>query len=109
MRHIDDWTLLVVILLGSSIIRLTAVVTIIVGHRFNGSSSITIAVASILGIFAGVGGTSHGPGEILQGNIAPSGLELDSNEFSYPNPSGSIVETFLAPVVLTKTIKESTF
>ena len=28
--------------------------------------------ASALGIFTGLGGASHGPGEMLQGNVAPS-------------------------------------
>ena len=65
----DVWTLLVVLL--GSIVALTALVTIIVRRRLKGS--VTIAVASILGIFAGVTGASHGPGEILQGNIAPTG------------------------------------
>ena len=31
-------------------------------------------LASALGIFAGLGGASHGPGEILQGNVAPNGV-----------------------------------
>jgi hypothetical protein len=35
-------------------------------------------VASILGIFAGIGGASHGPGEILQGNIAPDGFIIEA-------------------------------
>ncbi len=70
----DGWTLLVVLL--SSIIALTALVTIIVRHRFKGS--ITIAVATILGIFAGIGGASHGPGEILQSDIAPSGIIIEA-------------------------------
>jgi hypothetical protein len=35
-------------------------------------------VASILGIFAGIGGASHGPGEILQGNIAPDGIIIEA-------------------------------
>ena len=70
----DDWTLLVVLL--GSIIALTALVTSIVRRRFKGS--VTIAVASILGIFAGIGGASHGPGEILQGNIAPSGIIIEA-------------------------------
>ncbi len=35
-------------------------------------------MASILGIFAGVGGTSHGPGEIIQGNIASSGIIIQA-------------------------------
>jgi hypothetical protein len=71
---LDDWTLLVVLL--GSIIALTALVTIIVRRGFKGS--VMIAVASILGIFAGVGGASHGPGEILQGNIAPSRIIIEA-------------------------------
>lgn len=68
--NLDDWTLLV--LLSGSIIIFTAFVSILARHKFRGS--VAIAVASVLGIFAGVGGASHGPGEILQGNIAPSGI-----------------------------------
>jgi hypothetical protein len=30
--------------------------------------------ASALGIFTGIGGATHGPGEILQGNVAPSNI-----------------------------------
>jgi hypothetical protein len=30
--------------------------------------------ASALGIFTGLAGASHGPGEILQGNVAPSNI-----------------------------------
>ena len=70
----DVWTLLVVLL--GSIVALTALVTIIVRRRLKGS--VTIAVASILGIFAGVTGASHGPGEILQGNIAPTGIIIEA-------------------------------
>ena len=70
----DNWTLLVLLL--SFIIVLTAFVTVLVRHRFRGS--VTIAVASILGIFAGIGGASHGPGEILQGNIAPDGIIIEA-------------------------------
>src|SRR5215208_87118 len=70
-----DWTLLVVVLLGS-IIVLTALVTITVRRIFKGS--ITIAVAAVLGIFAGIAGASHGPGEILQGYIAPSGIIIEA-------------------------------
>jgi hypothetical protein len=71
---VDNWTLLVLLL--SFIIILTAFVTILVRHRFRGS--VTIAGASILGIFAGIGGASHGPGEILQGNIAPDGIIIEA-------------------------------
>ena len=74
MINVDDWTLLIVLL--GSIMALTALVTIIVRRRVKGS--VTIAVASILGIFAGVAGASHGPGEILQGNIAPSGIIIEA-------------------------------
>jgi len=35
-------------------------------------------VASIFGLLAGIGGIMHGPGEILQGNVAPSGLVFNS-------------------------------
>ncbi len=31
-------------------------------------------LASALGVFTGLGGASHGPGEILQGNVAPSNI-----------------------------------
>jgi hypothetical protein len=72
---LEDGIIFLILLLGS-IIALTALVTIIVRHRFRGN--ITIAVASILGIFAGIGGASHGPGEILQGNIAPSGIIIEA-------------------------------
>ena len=74
MINVDDWTLLIVLL--GSIMALTALVTIIVRRRVKGS--VTIAVASILGIFAGVAGASHGPGEILQGNIAPTGIIIEA-------------------------------
>ena len=73
-KLLDDWTLLVVLL--GSIIALTALGTIVVRHRIKGN--VMIAVASILGIFAGVGGASHGPGEILQGNTAPSGIIIQA-------------------------------
>ena len=59
-----------------SIIALTALVTIIVRRRFKGS--VTLALASILGLFAGIGGASHGASEILQGNIAPSGILIEA-------------------------------
>jgi hypothetical protein len=62
-------------LLGS-IFGLTALVTMIIRHTFKGS--IKIVVASILGILAGIAGASHGPGEILQGNIAPDGIIIEA-------------------------------
>jgi len=36
----------------------------------------TKAAAAILGISAGLTGASHGPGEILQGNVAPNGIVI---------------------------------
>jgi len=63
----------------------------------------TRAAASILGIFAGLGGASHGPGEILQGNIAPSGIMIEA----WPGltvlagePAMTIVPNFLVTGVL---------
>jgi len=35
-------------------------------------------VASIFGVLAGLGGITHGIGETLQGNIAPSGITINS-------------------------------
>jgi hypothetical protein len=35
-------------------------------------------VVSALGLFAGIGGASHGPGEVLQGNTAPTGLIIEA-------------------------------
>lgn len=60
--------------------------------------------ASAIGIFAGLGGASHGPGEMLQGNIAPSGLVIEA----WPEltvlagePAMTIVPSFLVTGVLT--------
>ena len=64
----------------------------------------TRAAASIIGIFAGLGGASHGPGEMLQGNIAPSGIVIEA----WPEltvlagePAMTIVPSFLVTGVLT--------
>lgn len=38
----------------------------------------TRVAASAIGIFGGLGGASHGPGEMLQGNIAPNGLVIEA-------------------------------
>jgi len=70
----SDWTPVVV--LFSVIIAIVAVLTIIIRGAFKGS--VTRAVASVLGVLAGVGGASHGPGEILQGNAAPSGIMIQA-------------------------------
>ena len=73
--NLNEWSLLFTLL--GSIIVLTALVSIMIRHRFKGRS-ITIAAAHILGIFAGIGGASHGPGEILQGNVAPAGTLIEA-------------------------------
>jgi len=64
----------------------------------------TRAAASIIGIFAGLGGASHGPGEILQGNTAPSGIIIEA----WPEltslagePAMTIIPSFLVTGVLT--------
>jgi hypothetical protein len=45
-------------------------------HTFKGD--VKIAVASFLGVIAGITGGSHGPGETLQGNVAPSGIVIEA-------------------------------
>ncbi|MBN1400549.1 MAG: hypothetical protein JXA74_06910 [Anaerolineae bacterium] len=35
-------------------------------------------LASLCGVLAGIGGLSHGVGEVLQGNVAPQGLVINS-------------------------------
>lgn len=94
-----NWTLLVV--LFGAIIALVALLTIVIRGTFKGS--VTIAVASVLGIFAGVSGASHGPGETLQGNIAPSGIMIEA----WPvltslggEPAMTLVPSFLVTGVL---------
>jgi len=64
----------------------------------------TRAAASIIGIFAGLSGASHGLGEILQGNTAPSGIMIEA----WPGltslrgePAMTIVPNFLVSGVLT--------
>ena len=37
-----------------------------------------MTAAAALGIVAGIGGASHGPGEMLQGSIAPGGLVIEA-------------------------------
>jgi hypothetical protein len=95
----SDWTPVVV--LFSVVIAIVAVLTIIIRGTFKGS--VTIAVASVLGILAGVSGASHGPGEILQGNIVPSGIMIEA----WPGltslggePAMTIVPSFLVTGVL---------
>jgi len=40
--------------------------------------SAAVMVATIFGILAGLGGLTHGIGEVLQGNVAPDGLVVNS-------------------------------
>lgn len=63
----------------------------------------TRVAASAIGVFAGLGGASHGPGEMLQGNIAPDGLVIEA----WPEltvlkgePAMTIVPSFLVTGVL---------
>ena len=63
----------------------------------------TRATASIIGVFAGLSGASHGLGEMLQGNIAPSGIMIEA----WPGltalrgePAMTIVPNFLVTGVL---------
>ena len=63
----------------------------------------TRAAASIIGIFAGLAGASHGVGEMLQGNIAPNGIMIEA----WPRltslrgePAMTIVPSFLVTGIL---------
>jgi hypothetical protein len=98
-----DWTTLAVLgVIVALFATLFAILTIIIRRTFKVSA--TRAAASIIGVFAGVTGASHGPGEILQGNIAPSGIMIES----WPEltslagePAMTIVPSFLVTGVLT--------
>lgn len=64
----------------------------------------TRVAASAIGIFGGLGGASHGPSEMLQGNIAPNGLVIEA----WPEltvlagePVMTIIPSFLVTGVLT--------
>jgi hypothetical protein len=37
-----------------------------------------MTAATVLGIVAGIGGASHGPGEMLQGSVVPAGLVIEA-------------------------------
>jgi hypothetical protein len=69
-----DWTLLV-ILFGLEI-GLVTLITVMIRHTFKGD--VKVAVASLLGVIAGITGGSHGLGEILQGNVAPNGIVIEA-------------------------------
>ncbi len=64
----------------------------------------TRVAASAIGIFGGLGGASHGPGEMLQGNIAPNGLVIEAwHELTVlaGEPAMTIIPSFLVTGVLT--------
>lgn len=78
------------------------ILTIIVRRTFKVSTA--RAAASTVGVIAGLGGASHGPGEILQGNIVPSGIMIEA----WPGltslagePAMTIIPSFLVAGVLT--------
>lgn len=61
-------------------------------------------VISALGMFAGLGGATHGPGEILQGNVAPSDLYI----MAWPSltelsgePAMTLIPNYMVEGVLT--------
>ncbi len=62
--------------------------------------------ASIIGVMAGLMGASHGPGEILQGNMAPKGFvimawpQLASSGLA-GEPAVSVIPSFMAAGILT--------
>ena len=81
---------------------LFALLTIIVRRRFKVGTA--RAAASVIGAIAGLSGGYHGFGEILQGNIAPSGIAIQA----WPGltalggePAMTIVPSFLVTGVLT--------
>jgi hypothetical protein len=60
--------------------------------------------ASIVGIFAGIGGASHGPGEMLQGNIAPGGIMIKAWPLLTAlggEPAMTIIPSFVVAGILT--------
>lgn len=64
----------------------------------------TRLAASTVGVFAGLGGASHGPGEMLQGNVAPSGMMIEAwPELTVLNgePAMTLIPSFLVAGVLT--------
>ena len=70
----SDW-LPAVVLLGT-VLSLAAVLTFMMRGKIHGSRKMLIVLA--LGLFAGIGGASHGPGEMLQGSTAPTGLMIEA-------------------------------
>jgi len=63
----------------------------------------TRIAASAIGVFAGLGGASHGPGEMLQGNVAPNEIIIKA----WPSltaldgePAMTVIPSFLVTGVL---------
>jgi|WetSurMetagenome_2_1015567.scaffolds.fasta_scaffold53357_3 hypothetical protein len=62
--------------------------------------------AAILGVLSGLMGASHGPGEILQGNVAPKGImimawpQLVSSGLA-GEPAMTVIPSFLLAGILT--------
>jgi hypothetical protein len=64
----------------------------------------TRIAASAIGVFAGRGGASHGPGEMLQGNVAPTGIVIEAwpeLKVLAGEPAMTIVPSFLVAGMLT--------
>ena len=60
--------------------------------------------ASALGIFSGLGGATHGPGEMLQGHIAPNELYIQawpSLTVLNGEPAMTIIPSYLITGILT--------
>jgi hypothetical protein len=63
--------------------------------------------ASLFGVLAGLGGLTHGPGEILQGNVAPDGIVINSwtvgpiAAHMGGDPGMTIIPNFLITGILT--------
>lgn len=64
----------------------------------------TRATASILGIFAGIGGgVFHGIGEVLQGNVAPNGIYIQAwpaMQSTAGEPAMTLLPNFLLTGIL---------
>lgn len=70
----SEW-LSAAILLGT-ITSTAAVLTFILWGKVSGSRRMLVVL--FLGLFAGIGGASHGPGEMFQGSAAPTGLMIEA-------------------------------
>jgi membrane associated rhomboid family serine protease len=66
----------------------------------------TKAAATILGVSSGLMGSSHGPGEILQGNVVPKGImimawpQLTSSPLA-GEPAVTVIPSFMVAGILT--------